>query len=162
VGKLYYLRSVRPVDFPTTIADVALYFRSKESLSHKKLQKLCYYTYAWYLAFYRRRLFPERFEAWIHGPVCPDLYRAYREYGWDDIPKADPPGLSNKVAAHLDAVWGAYGHLTGHQLEAIAHQEDPWKKARPGLESWQPSTNPLDDSTIIAFYLAELERNQNE
>ena len=35
-----------------TIFDVANYFRSKEEMTHKKLQKLVYYAYAWYIALY--------------------------------------------------------------------------------------------------------------
>ena len=57
------------------IRKVAQYFLSKESMSHKKLQKLCYYAQAWYLANYGKPLMPNRFEAWVHGPVSPDLYR---------------------------------------------------------------------------------------
>lgn len=33
-----------------TVFDIANYFSSKEDMTHKKLQKLVYYAYAWYIA----------------------------------------------------------------------------------------------------------------
>jgi hypothetical protein len=47
----------------TTVFDVAKGFLTIHSMDHKKLQKLCYYAYAWHLGLYNRRLFNERFQA---------------------------------------------------------------------------------------------------
>ncbi|WP_374049741.1 type II toxin-antitoxin system antitoxin SocA domain-containing protein [Paenibacillus larvae] len=35
----------------------------------------------------RKKLFDDNFEAWVHGPVNPQLYTEYREYGWQEIPQ---------------------------------------------------------------------------
>ena len=48
------------------IFDLADAFLSIESMTHKKLQKLCYYAKAWYLALYDENLVTEEFEAWVH------------------------------------------------------------------------------------------------
>lgn len=64
------------------IYEVANFFLNKEAMSHKKLQKLCYFSQAWYLANYGEPLVPNRFEAWVHGPVSPDLYYKYKGWGW--------------------------------------------------------------------------------
>ena len=53
----------------TSIFEVARFFLTKESMTHLKLQKLCYYAQAWYLTIYGQRLFNEEFQAWLHGPV---------------------------------------------------------------------------------------------
>ena len=59
-----------------SVFDVANWFLSKGSVTHKKLQKLCYYSQAWHCALYDGTpLFAERIEAWVHGPVIPELYR---------------------------------------------------------------------------------------
>ena len=50
-------------------------------ISNLKLQKLLYYAQAWHLAIYDTRLFPERFQAWVHGPVIPEIYHRYKEFG---------------------------------------------------------------------------------
>ena len=71
-----------------TVFDVAEWFLSKEAMTPKKVQKLCYYYKAWGLALYDTDFLPDAvFQAWVHGPVCPELYRRYKEYGWNDIPK---------------------------------------------------------------------------
>ena len=76
---------------------VAHWFLSRSSLSNKKLQKLCYYAYAWFIVFYNdlesvdyesediKVMFSEKFQAWIHGPVNPKLYFIFRKYGWMEI-----------------------------------------------------------------------------
>lgn len=69
-----------------TVFDIADGFLAMESVTHKKLQKLCYYAYSWYLTLYDKRLFPHTFEAWIHGPVQPQLYQKYKHTGWQPIP----------------------------------------------------------------------------
>ncbi|MDT2255436.1 DUF4065 domain-containing protein [Paenibacillus larvae] len=61
-------------------------FLRLESMT-QKLQKLCYYAYSFYLAIYEKKLFDDNFEAWVHGPVNPQLYTEYREYGWQEIPQ---------------------------------------------------------------------------
>jgi uncharacterized phage-associated protein len=50
-----------------SVFDVANWFLAKEKMTHKKLQKLCYYAQAWHLANHGQPMMPNRFEAWIHG-----------------------------------------------------------------------------------------------
>ena len=64
-----------------TVFDVADWFLGKDSMSPKKLQKIVYYAYAWVLTLMNEsendldiKLFDSRIEAWVHGPVIPELY----------------------------------------------------------------------------------------
>ena len=57
---------------------IAKYFLTKKSLTPKKIQKLVYYAYSWFIALNNQSenqisnfLFNEEPEAWIHGPVFP-------------------------------------------------------------------------------------------
>ena len=62
------------------ITQLADWFLSKESMTPKKLQKLCYYAVAWGYALLNRRIFnDDEFHAQIHGPVSPTLYHTYGE-----------------------------------------------------------------------------------
>lgn len=62
-----------------SVLDVAAcVLESQGPMSHMKLQKLCYYSQAWHLAWEGVPLFPERIEAWANGPVVPVLYEALR------------------------------------------------------------------------------------
>lgn len=94
-------------------------------MTHKKLQKLCYYAYAWNLALKGEKLFKERFQAWVHGPVSPQLYKKYREHGWQTIPPDDAPLLQNDVIEVLETVYETYGEFTGDELESLTHSELP-------------------------------------
>ena len=77
-----------------TVDNIADFFLSKESISPKKLQKLVYYSYAWSIALLNDspeniqfKLFESDVEAWVHGPVVPELYRKYKDFGWQEIPQ---------------------------------------------------------------------------
>lgn len=137
------------------ITDVAKYFLHKESMTHKKLQKLCYYAQAWYLANYKKPLFQNHFEAWVHGPVSPELYSVYREWGRLPIPQAaaDEVRLSTPDASSfLELVYGTYGKFSGDQLENITHQEYPWIKARTGYSAGEYCRNPISLDDMQNYY----------
>lgn len=142
-----------------TIQDIADAFLSKETMTHKKVQKLCYYAQAWHLVLYDETLVNERFEAWIHGPVCPSLYMDLREYSWHKIPKREMPKniKDNEIVMDLiDEVYRVYGDLDGNDLEALTHSELPWKEAREGVEPWQGCNNIISTVTMVDFYRKEL------
>jgi uncharacterized phage-associated protein len=170
MAKIYYLfgrvEKMAVQVAVTNIYKVAETFLSIDSMSHKKLQKLCYYAYSWYLTLYGEKLFDEHFEAWIHGPVSPVLYSEYKKHGWKDIPKKDfapEEILNNKNAYELILeVYDSYGHLSGDELEYLTHQEKPWLVARGDLPDHKPSNEKLDDQVIIDFYNQVFEEAQND
>lgn len=114
--------------------DVAKYFVSVvdeeagDSISNLKLQKLLYYAQGAYLALYDEPLFPEPIEAWMHGPVVPEVYRHYRKFGAGPIP-VDRINLQEypaRVREVLDEVNTVYGQFTASKLRAMTHLEPPW------------------------------------
>jgi len=143
---------------------VANWFLNKSTMSHKKLQKLCYYAEAWYLALYNSPLFKNcHFQAWVHGPVCPDLYEQYKNYGWADIPQnPNKPEVDPDTDEFLEIVYATYGEFSGHQLEDITHNETPWIEARKGLEEWEPSNEFINPETMKKYYHSLYEKSQND
>lgn len=130
-------------------------FLSIESMTLKKLQKLCYYAYAWYLAQTDEELFPNEFEAWVHGPVDPKLYQEYRNnrnyIGWSLIDKFE--GDVNEDALTIAKwVYEAYGEYSGEVLEAISHQESPWINARDGRNPWESCKQKISTEDIKKYY----------
>lgn len=114
-----------------SINEVAKYFiENGEDITPKKLQKLSYYAEAWCNALLNERLIEDtHFEAWVHGPVSPDLYQQYKRYGWNEIDKPEVNveySFSDKEKEILDSVIETYGHLSGNELEALTHEEAPW------------------------------------
>lgn len=146
------------------INEVANWFLNKSSMSHKKLQKLCYYAEAWHQALYSSSMLSDCcFEAWVHGPVCPSLYDIYKSYGWQDISKrAKKPDIDSKSDEFLEIVYNTYGHLSGHQLETLTHSEIPWQEARGGLKECEASNNVIKVETMRKFYNSIFEGTQND
>lgn len=146
------------------VLQVAHYFLSKESMPHKKLQKLCYYAQSWFLANNNQPLFPNRFEAWVHGPVSPDLYQRFRNWGWLNIPKRNDEEIQfsdNRVRNILNQVYEVYGCYSGDELENITHKEDPWKLARNGCLPNEYSRNPISMKVMRDYYGARIGKNYN-
>lgn len=143
-----------------SVYDVATYFLNKEPMTHKKLQKLCYYAQAWYLANCNEPLFLNTFEAWVHGPVSPDLYYRYRDWGWLPIAQPEtaelPKFSSDRTQSFLDLVYNIYGSYSGDQLEAITHKELPWQKARKGYSPSAYCRNPISEEDMKTYYRERL------
>lgn len=139
-----------------SIFDIAKWFLKKESMDHKKLQKLCYYSQAWYYTFYQKILIDEKFEGWVHGPVNRTLWHALSKYGYLPVPSNEmdrkAKDVSQDVSDFLERVWATYGKFTGGQLEALTHQEQPWIKSRAGLDSQAPGNRPISLSDMRAYY----------
>lgn len=139
------------------VQDVAAYILRKRSpMTAMKLQKLCYYSYGYHLAWEGIPLFPERFEAWANGPVSPVLYRQHRgRYLLDsgDI-DGDPDALSSGERESVDLVLQGYGTLTAHQLSLMTHREPPWAKARArdSVGPMERSSEELSDADIYEYF----------
>ena len=103
-------------------------------LTAMKLQKLVYYAQAWSLAWTDRPLFGEPIEAWTNGPVVPDLYALHRSEFWVDAVGGDRSALSDQQRAIVDTVLATYGKVSAQALVDLTHGEEPWRRARVGLE----------------------------
>jgi uncharacterized phage-associated protein len=98
--------------------------------SHLKLQKLLYYAQGVHLALHNRPLFTDKIEAWQHGPVCPTVYRKYRDCTLGQLPvpaNFDPSALPRSARATLDEVHTVYGQFSAWRLREMTHSEPPWK-----------------------------------
>ena len=105
-----------------------------DSISRPKLQKLCYYAYAWYITFYGQRLFDQLYMAGEDGPICLELEAKYQEYGDEPIPSSEKKLYEvipdADLREFLIAVFDAHDHLSEDQLKTMACMEDPWINAR--------------------------------
>ena len=150
------------------VEDVANWFLANSeqgSVTNKKLQKLVYYAYSWYLVFnnekkddIKLRLFENKFQAWVHGAVYPELYYKYKNYGSAPISQSTKKtfSFSEDDIDILEQVLEVYGKYNGNQLEDICHQELPWINARKGLRPYDISENKILDDDIFECYSARL------
>ena len=140
------------------IFELADTFLSFDIMTHKKLQKQCYYAYSWYMVLNGRenRLINNRFEAWQHGPVCRELYDKYRYYG--KRPICSNEGIPFKVKEDyklfefLREVYEIYGGYDEDELEKLTHEEYPWLNARGDLPESARCSHTISDDDIYEYY----------
>ena len=143
-----------------TIFDIANWFLQKESMNHRKLQKLCYYAQAWHLAMYNKTpLFNGTFEAWVHGPVNRKLWNDLKEYGYVDVPQDHFSDIDSSellkdsdTDQFLEGVWNTYGGFNGYQLERLTHNEAPWLIARGDAPEQAPSNKIISNIDMYNYY----------
>ena len=124
-----------------SVFDVAKYIlENKGPVSTWKLQKLCYYAQAWHYTWTEKPLFAERFEAWVNGPVCPDLFNRHK--GQFAICEKDS----------VNVVLRDYGGMEPYALRELTHSEDPWKNARGGLKENEKCTTEITPEAMGLYY----------
>lgn len=134
--------------------DVAQYILDQRGpMTTMKLQKLCYYSQGWSLAWDEVPIFRNRIEAWANGPVVRDLYRAHRgEFRVSAINAGDASNLTEDEQDTVDAVLEGYGHLSGQQLSDLTHSEDPWVNARDDAPDGAVSNVEIELEALQDFF----------
>ena len=137
-----------------SVYTIAAWFLEKGDMTHKKLQKLCYYAQAWCYALKNFRLADTDFQAWIHGPVSPALYDRFKCFGYNTI------HMKSRIDLRIDAddvsfledVWDTYGDKSGNALEALSHRETPWLEARRGYAADERCTVAISPEVMRDYY----------
>lgn len=115
------------------VYDVAQYILNSigGEISAMKLQKLCYYSQAWTLAWDDKELFPEEFLRWDNGPVCRELFDLHKGMFFVDRGFIDRSLLSeipvDGARRNIDQILEEYGKYSGGDLSEMTHAENPWK-----------------------------------
>lgn len=118
-----------------------------------KLEKLVYYAQAWSLVRDERPLFDEPIQAWVNGPVCPDLFEIHKGlYAVAEWPKGDVNKLDLDQCKTIDVVIDFYGKQTAKWLRDLTHDEDPWIIARGDLPDDVNSSNVITPESMIEYY----------
>ncbi|AZV00322.1 Panacea domain-containing protein [Paracoccus sulfuroxidans] len=123
-------------------------------LTIMQLLKLVYIAYGWHFEMRKSKLFPNRIEAWQHGPVIPDVYRSFRRQGIiaKSVVDADKANFGDRYDHFLEEIYKIYGDMGAFQLSEKTHEPGgPWDLAvkRHGLFS------PLSDQDILEHYTAK-------
>jgi uncharacterized phage-associated protein len=121
-------------------------------ITNLKLQKLLYYAQAWSLVLRKEPLFEADFEAWVHGPVVPSVFRRFKGNRWNPIAEKVDPIQDRLILAHLEKVMKVYGGATAGQLERLSHSESPWKNARGALAPDVSSNNEITKESMREYY----------
>lgn len=138
------------------IFDVAKYILEKQGpMDIWKLQKLCYYSQAWSIAWDDNPIFDEDFEAWSNGPVCPILFYAHNKkyiITADDLRYGNSVALNDTQKEDIDIVLRSYGDKKAYWLRGLTHHEVPWQQARGQLADGEECHNIIAKDAMGAYY----------
>jgi uncharacterized phage-associated protein len=108
-------------------------------VTQMKLQKLVYFAQGVHLAKYGKPLINETFQAWMYGPVIPEIYQDFKLYGSrpiintaDFTPSSTykPPfRLDDEALDTINYSWGVLKDISAMSLSYWTHRADgPWSK----------------------------------
>lgn len=152
------------------------------SVSPLKLQKVLYYVQSWNMVIFGRdnTLFAQAPQAWVNGPVYPEIYYEYKDkvpnmcdhldetkFGTDraNISKtlqelAEKLKFSEDQIELLDSIFMLYGSKSQNDLIFLTHSEKPWVEARGSLSPFQRSEKSISLDTMYSFYKDRYDRNR--
>lgn len=114
------------------VADQILFLRSQLNLETTTMQiiKLVYICHGWMLGIYNKKLMNEPVEAWLYGPVVPNVYRTFKAFRGDPIDVALQDFSAEFDAEQNLLVQDAvekYKDFDGWSLSHITHRSGtPW------------------------------------
>ncbi len=150
---------------PITASHIANFFinffhKHGDYLTNLKLQKLLYFSQAWHLAFYENPLFDDEIQAWVHGPVVPNIYRQFKKYEWHPIDEQPAePKLNDSLVSYLKEIVDYYGNYSAYELEKITHTSKPWLLARKDLPDDAPSNEIISNESMRTYYQELMRQN---
>jgi len=127
------------------------------AMSTWKLQKLCYYSQAWSIAWTEHPIFNEDFEAWANGPVCPELFKTHKGKFYVDLSNIpedleDDIPLSEDQTETIDLILEHYGSYEPYELREQSHSENPWKDARGNIPEGEWCNNIITKNSMGLYY----------
>lgn len=137
-----------------SVFDVAQYLLERVGpMTTMKLQKLVYYCQAWHIAWTDDVLFPSRIEAWVDGPVTPDLFQKHKgSFRVSTIPGGDSSRLKAVEKKTIDKISKFYGDKSPQWLIDLTHQEDPWRLARSGIPDGVRASAEIKPEAMGLYY----------
>lgn len=153
---------MKPYDVNTVADYVILSLNSDEdfALINLKLQKLMYYIQAWSLGINGEKMMEARFEAWVHGPVCRQLYdrfkstkSLYSTIDKEDVKNIDATNdITQEDKEFINYILENFARYSGPQLETMTHNEQPWIEARNGASPMEHCENQISEDTMRTYY----------
>ena len=123
------------------------------------LQKILYYSQAFFKVFYGYHLFENDCEAWDQGPVYPEIYSKFKDYKYI-VSKNDVCSLDEEEQFFIDLIMRYLGCYSGKALERMTHCEKPWRETRKGLAPNQKGGKVIEKD-LIESYFSEVYKKYN-
>lgn len=144
---------------------ISYIFEQMKEVTPLSLQKILYFIQGIYMVLYDKPLYKEDCMAWIHGPVYEEVYNLFKDFKYNPIEddrfaifKDRFEELSEQEKMVIDLVINTFGKYSGKVLEDITHEESPWKNARAGYESSEPSREIISKDEIKDYFISVADR----
>lgn len=128
---------------PCNVKDVAQYIvnyfiQRNNPVTSLKLQKLLYFAWIDYFKNSKEYLFNEEFEAWVLGPVVPEVYYDFCAYGADIILRFKDVRLFGVDINELNKILDKYAKYSAYELVDMSHKTDgAWARVyKDGAGRW--------------------------
>lgn len=137
------------------------------AISNLKLQKILYFIQAWFLcrSETRKACFKEEIEAWDFGPVVPEAYHEYKQFGSTNLPRVtfyiqrdEDDFWESKVVPFNDDVItlgdkdiirklvDKFARYSTTTLVNVTHGQSPW------IDAYEPGKNNVITNEAIRSY----------
>lgn len=125
-------------------------------VSNLKLQKLLYFVQAYFLIVLNIPCFYEKIEAWDFGPVVPEVYQSYKQFGGANIPcfenvchdiVGDVSLIKQKDKKKIEKVVDKFKDYSATDLVRLTHGQAPWREA---YEPW--ANNVITNESIKEYF----------
>lgn len=142
-----------------SINELAKYIANKHDITPKTLQKILYFIQGFSIAFNKKLLFNDIPQAWVHGPVYPEVYNNYSNFKYNIIDSMNSIqdyinlDINDNEKKLVDCVLRFFTKYSGDVLEEITHIESPWLAARAGLAKNESSKNPITLESIGEYFM---------
>ncbi len=134
-------------------------------ISNLKLQKILYFIQAYFLT-NNKICFDEKIEAWDFGPVVPEAYHEFKQYGSGDIPTVesylefdpkdiwntcriefDDSNIENRDKNMINEVVDKFRDYSATDLVTLTHRQSPW------IDAYIPDkNNEITTEAIKEFF----------
>ena len=138
---------------------ISYVFERLEEVTPLMLQKLLYFIQGVSYALNAKPMFTENCQAWVHGPVYPEVYDIFRDFKYNPIEDARfvifecaEDVITEEECRTIDLVVNTFSEYGGKVLERITHEEMPWKLARKGYTDNIPSNETITMENIEEYY----------
>ncbi|MBS2126639.1 DUF4065 domain-containing protein ['Fragaria x ananassa' phyllody phytoplasma] len=120
-----------------------------------KLNKMIYYAHAKHLVKTKKPLVKEQIQAWIYGPVFPELCKQLKKFTYqplniDSLSIGDETKINATQKQILDDIISLYGNKEASFLSQQTHEEDPWKNTYYINSDW--SKNIIKNKDILEYF----------
>lgn len=146
-----------------TASLIAKWFINELHPEPLKLQKLLYLAQGFSYAFYDKELFEDDIEAWVHGPVVPNVYHEYSTFKYNPISvNYELPEFSQDILDVLNYVKDNYSRYDAKFLEEMTHNQEPWLLSRDGLDPDERSDKTIQKSSIANYFTSFINQPEEE